>query len=447
MRKLIVLVLILAAAVAGFLWWRSSKKAGAEARFRTEKVDKGDVVATVSASGTLNAVPTVSAGRRASGVIARFHATSNSGVERGQPLGGIVPLRFQATVDQRRAGVARQRIDLRNSELQFVRAKSLYDQQLLSKAEYDIAQATRDGAAASVRQSEAALQQSEANLSYTRIASPISGVVVARQIDVGQTVAASFQAPTLFTIAQDLTKMQVLTNIDEADIGRVREGQKAVFSVDAFPDGSFPGQVSQIRLSPQTVQNVVTYPVLLDVANPEGRLRPGMTANVQIPVDSREGVLRVPNAALRFKPSPDMLVAQKAPEAAGATEGKNGAGEKKPDEAKAGSGAEPSASNGNGGRRSRGGGREGGPPGARGGGRGPSRSGTVYVEAGKGKLRPVTVRTLITDGNYTAIESKDLSEGDSVVLGLATSKAALTAGGAGRPPNLGGGGGGVGRGM
>ncbi|MBL8112610.1 MAG: efflux RND transporter periplasmic adaptor subunit, partial [Acidobacteria bacterium] len=294
----------------------------------------------------------------------------------------------------------------------------------------------------------------EANLSYTKIASPISGVVVARQIDVGQTVAASFQAPTLFTIAQDLTKMQVLTNIDEADIGRVKEGQKAVFSVDAFPDGSFSGNVSQIRLSPQTVQNVVTYPVLLDVANPEGRLRPGMTANVQIPVDSREDVLRVPNAALRFKPSPDMLVAEKAPPAAGAAaapegdakpaEEPNGAGGKKDGEgARPGAAGEPAASGGG----RRGGRGAGGPPGARGGGgRGSSRSGTVYVEAGKGKLRAVNVRTLITDGNYTAIVSKDLAEGDSVVLGLATSKAGQSAGGgAGRPPNLGGGGGGMGR--
>jgi HlyD family secretion protein len=336
MRKLIVLVLILAAAVAGFLWWRSSKKAGAEARFRTEKVDKGNVVATVSASGTLNAVTTVNVGSQVSGLIARLHADFNSEVKKGQLLAEIDPLPFQATVDQRRADVARQRIDLRNSELQFVRAKSLYDQQLLSKAEYDIAQATRDGAAASVRQSEAALQQSEANLSYTRIASPISGVVVARQIDVGQTVAASFQAPTLFTIAQDLTKMQVLTNIDEADIGRVREGQKAVFSVDAFPDGSFSGQVSQIRLSPQTVQNVVTYPVLLDVANPEGRLRPGMTANVQIPVDSGR---RPPCTELRCASlPPEMLVARRprAPRLRRKLERRRpcpgAAGEKKPDE-------------------------------------------------------------------------------------------------------------------
>ncbi|MBL8113681.1 MAG: biotin/lipoyl-binding protein, partial [Acidobacteria bacterium] len=157
MRKLIVLVLILAALAAGFLWWRSSKKAGAEARFRTEKVDKGDVVATVSASGTLNAVTTVNVGSQVSGLIARLHADFNSEVKKGQLLAEIDPLPFQATVDQRRADVARQRIDLRNAELQFVRAKSLYDQQLLSKAEYDIAQATRDGAAASVRQREAAL--------------------------------------------------------------------------------------------------------------------------------------------------------------------------------------------------------------------------------------------------------------------------------------------------
>lgn len=427
-KALVGAVIVAAVVVAAVLLLSKDKKSGP--KFRKEKVTKGSVVATVTATGTLSAVTTVKVGSQVSGIIAKLHADFNSEVRRGQLLAELDPTPFQATVEQRRADLERAKVELRNAELVLARAKKLLEAQLQAQSEYDTAKANRDAAAASVAQSSASLKQAETNLAYTRILSPIDGVVVDRQYDIGQTVAASFQAPVLFTIAQDLTKMQVLTNIDEADIGRVKEGQEATFNVDAFAERTFTGRVSQIRLSPQTVQNVVTYPVLLDVGNPELRLRPGMTANVLVPVDRRDDVLRVPNAALRFKPDPADLAdggtkkadAAAAPGAApaggteGATAGAPGSG--------------------------RPGRREGGRPGGDGAGRsgagrsGPSRSGEVYVELPTGKLRTVRLRTMLTDGNLTAVETDELKEGDEVVLGLATARAAGNAGG-GAPRGMG----------
>ncbi len=305
-RVLIIGLAVAVAALAALLL--TTRRGTAEARFRKARVDKGDVVATVTATGTLSAVTTVQVGSQVSGIIAKLHVDFNSTVKKGQLLAELDPTPFQQTVDQRRADLEKAKVELRNAELSLTRSKSLTAQQLLAQSDLDAAQTTRDSAAAAVSQAQAALKQAETNLSYTRIASPIDGVVVSRQYDVGQTVAASFQAPVLFTIAQDLTKMQVLTNIDEADVGRVRVAQEATFSVDAFPDQPFRGAVSQIRLSPQTVQNVVTYPVMLDVANPDLKLKPGMTANVQVPVEVRKDVLRVPNASLRFRPDNADLV-------------------------------------------------------------------------------------------------------------------------------------------
>lgn len=424
-KALIVSAVVVAVVAAGVLLLSREKQAGP--KFRKEAVTRGDVVATVSATGTLSAVTTVKVGSQVSGIIARLHADFNSEVRKGQLLGELDPTPFQATVDQRRADLERAKVELRNAELVLARAKKLLEAQLQAQSDYDTAKANRDAAAASVEQSTASLRQAETNLGYTRIVSPIDGVVVNREYDIGQTVAASFQAPTLFTIAQDLTKMQVLTNIDEADIGRVKEGQEATFTVDAFAERPFTGRVSQIRLSPQTVQNVVTYPVLLDVSNPELRLRPGMTANVSIPVDRRDGVLRVPNAALRFRPDPADLedggkkAEGKPTDAAGARTGGGG----RPEGGPAGE------------RAARGAGRPG--PGARPGGGerpeagrpGPSREADVYLELPTGKLRRVHLKTALTDGNRTAVESDELKEGDEVVLGLATARAMASGGGNG----------------
>ncbi len=429
-RVLIIGIAVVLVALAAVLLL--SRRGSAEAKFRKAKIDKGEVVATVTATGTLSAVTTVQVGSQVSGIIAKLHVDFNSQVRKGQLLAELDPTPFQQTVDQRRADLEKAKVELRNAEISLTRSKSLNAQQLLAQSDLDAAQTARDSAAASVSQAQAALKQAETNLSYTKITSPIDGVVVSRQYDVGQTVAASFQAPVLFTIAQDLTKMQVLTNIDEADVGRIREGQVASFSVDAFPDVNFKGTVAQIRLSPQTVQNVVTYPVMLDVPNADLKLKPGMTANVQVPVEVRKDVLRVPNAALRFRPDNADLV----PEARG---GKAKAAAPAGSASSAQSSAPAAPETGQPGGRPGAGGRGPGGAGGRAGGGGGTgvrpggfSTGTLYVEVPNtnGKLRPVTVKTLITDGNLTAIQSNDLKEGDEIIVGLATARAGVPGNGA-----------------
>ena len=419
-RVLISGIVVAVAALVGAFFY--TRRGSAEPKFRKGKIDKGDVVATVTATGTLSAVTTVKVGSQVSGIIAKLYVDFNATVKKGQLLTELDPTPFQQTVDQRRADLEKAKVELRNAEISLTRSKNLAKQQLLAQSDLDGAQTARDSAAAAVAQSQAALKQAETNLSYTRITSPIDGVVVDRQYDVGQTVAASFQAPVIFTIAQDLTKMQVLTNIDEADVGRVKVGQEASFSVDAFSDQPFKGAVSQIRLSPQTVQNVVTYPVVLDVANLDLKLKPGMTANVQVPVDVRKDALRVANSALRFRPDNSDLVAEvrkdKPKEA-----GKGGTASTAPQAPGSGAGA-PATSERTGPPRSGATGATGGRPGA-GGARPSGGTGTLYVEVPNtgGKLKPVTVRTLITDGNLTAIRTDELKEGDEVIVGLATARA------------------------
>jgi HlyD family secretion protein len=369
--------------------------------YRTEKVDRGDVTKTVTATGTLSAVTTVQVGSQVSGVIARLYADFNSKVERGQLLAELDPTPFQAQMEQRRADLTRAQVETANARITFQRQQRLAASGLSAQAELDSAKAQYDAAQAQVQQSAAALRQAETNLRYTKILSPIDGVVVDRQYDVGQTVAASFQAPTLFSIAQDLTKMQVQADVDQSDIGTVKVGQPARFTVDAYPEEEFRGRISQIRLNAQVNQNVVTYPVIIEVANPEQRLRPKMTANVIFDVATVRDVLRVPNAALRFKPPTDE---GERPAATGTATG---------------GGAE---------RRAMRSGQGGGPAGAAAqmpsgrGGRRPTRGQTVYILDAEKKLKPVQIRTGITDGRFTQVVEGPLKPGDPVIVGVATSK-------------------------
>src|ERR1700674_2666137 len=257
-------------------------------KYRATPVDSGTVVSTVTATGTLSAVTTVAVGSQVSGIISKLYVDYNSHVKKGQLLAELDPTPFQEALDQQRANVAKAKSDERLAGVNLGRQQKLRDLQLIAASDYDTSLAQRDDAAAVVKQTEAALKQAQTNLSYTSIKAPIDGVVVDRPYNVGQTVAASFQAPVIFSIAQDLTKMQVLTNIDEADVGGIKLGQTATFTVDAYPD--------------QTLRGTVASPVMLAVRTPDGKLMPGMTANVVIPVDVRRSTLRVPNAALRFKP-------------------------------------------------------------------------------------------------------------------------------------------------
>ena len=383
-----------------------------DAQYKTEKIDRGNVTMTVTATGTLSAVTTVQVGSQVSGVIARLYADFNSQVKKGQMLAELDPTPFEAQVEQRRADVTRAQVQTDDARIKYDRQKRLLDAGLTAQAEVDSAKATLDAARAQVQQATAALSQSTTNLRYTKITAPTDGVVVDKQYEVGQTVAASFQAPTLFQIAQDLTKMQVQADVDQSDIGRVKVGQIARFNVDAYPDEEFRGRISQIRYNAQVNQNVVTYPVILEVENPEGRLRPKMTANVTIDVDTVRDVLRVPNTALRFKP-PQPEGSEK--------ESRAGGGDASDRVARSGQGGGPmgAAAQIPRGRR----------------GAAAAKTQTVYTMGADKKLTPVEVRTGITDGRFTQVVSGALKEGDAVVIGLATAKveSAAPMGGQGGP--------------
>ena len=309
---------VLLAAVALWRWRASASKPGPQ--IESARVDRGRIVAKVTATGTLSAIVTVQVGSQVSGRVAALHADFNSPVKKGQLIAKIDPQLFQAAVEQARANLvaaqgnlSKARAQAVDAERQYQRNETLAERKLIAQADLDTSQANAEAAQAQVKASEgaveqarAALHQAEVNLKYTDIVSPTSGVVISRNVDVGQTVAASLQAPTLFVIAEDLAKMQVDTNVAEADVGRLRAGMDASFTVDAYPSETFHGTVRQIRNAPQTVQNVVTYDAVIDVANPGLKLKPGMTANVTFVYAEKDDVLRVPNAALRFRPPPDL---------------------------------------------------------------------------------------------------------------------------------------------
>jgi HlyD family secretion protein len=289
---------------------------GTRVRLATAPVDRGTIAEVVGATGILQAVTTVQVGSQVSGTIASLSADFNSRVRKGEVIARLDPSLFQARVEQAKANLVAARANLERTHAtsedarqKYERARALSAENLLPESDLESAKATFDAAVAQDRATEAAVSQAEAavnqatlDLSHTIIAAPIDGVVLGRNVDVGQTVAASLQAPTLFVIANDLTQMQVKAAIDEADIGRVREGQAVSFRVDAYPDEEFSGIVEQVRLQPITNQNVVTYDTLIAVANPDQKLMPGMTATVSVVVQEKHDVLRVPAAALRYRP-------------------------------------------------------------------------------------------------------------------------------------------------
>jgi HlyD family secretion protein len=313
MKKIIIAVVILILILIGVLYF--FKKSDKAPQYITQTAERGDIRATVSATGTVNAVTTVLVGTQVSGTIKQLYVDYNSTVKKGQLLAQIDPASFEAQVAQAsanlllaRANLEKSRVALRDTLTTFERNKILYGKNFISKSDLDTSETVYLSALAQIKASEAQVEQtraalslSQTNLRYTQIVSPVNGTVISRSIDVGQTVAASFQTPTLFTIAQDLTKMQIDASIDEADIGRIKTNQPVTFTVDAYPDQTFKGNVSEIRNAPTTVQNVVTYAVIVKVDNPELKLKPGMTANVSIIIDDKKGILRIPNAALRVK--------------------------------------------------------------------------------------------------------------------------------------------------
>jgi HlyD family secretion protein len=311
------LILALVAAGGGTAWYRySASERVPKIRYESVAVERGPISAKVTASGTLSALVTVLVGSQVSGRIETIKVDYNSPVKKGQVIATIEPSLFNAAVQQARANYAAAKAALEKSKAQAVdadrqhkRSETLSSQKFIAQAEFETAEANASVAKSQVSASEAGVEQAraalnlaEVNLTYTTIQSPIDGVVISRSVDVGQTVAASLQAPTLFTIAQDLTKMQVDTSVAEGDVGKIQPGMKVSFVVDAYPTERFEGSVRQVRDAPTTVQNVVTYDAVIDVDNAKRLLKPGMTANVTFIYAQKDSVLYVPNAALRFKP-------------------------------------------------------------------------------------------------------------------------------------------------
>ena len=313
MKKIAVVTLIVAILGTGLFVLLKEKKSGI--KFRTEKVVKGEIEATVTATGTVNPVTTVLVGTQVSGTIKHLYADFNSSVKKGELIALIDPDRFEADVEQSRANLISAKANVEKSEalltdakVTMERKKELFEKGFGSKSDFDTAEANYNSARAQlgadkarVAQAAANLRSSETNLMYTKILSPVDGIVISRNVDVGQTVAATFQTPTLFTIAEDLTKMQIDSSVDEADIGKIQADQPVKFTVDAYPDITFEGKVTQIRNAPVIVQNVVTYDVVVKVDNSELKLKPGMTANISIIVANKKDVLKIPNVALRFR--------------------------------------------------------------------------------------------------------------------------------------------------
>jgi HlyD family secretion protein len=437
-RKVIAALVAVVVVAGAIVAWRVTRPAPPP-RYETARVDRGRIVAQVTATGTLSALVTVQVGSQVSGRIAQLNVDFNSPVKKGQLIAKLDPELFRAALEQARANHVAAQGDLTKAKVQaadalrqLARTRSLAERQLVAQADLDTAQANADAAAAGVEgaagrvaQANAALQQAQVNLAYTSIISPIDGTVISRSVDVGQTVAASLQAPTLFVIAEDLKKMQVDTSVAEADIGKLRDGMEASFTVDAYPGRRFKGVVRQIRNAAQTVQNVVTYDAVVDVSNPDLALRPGMTANVTFIYAERPDTLRVPNAALRFRPPSDL----QGPKRGGAPgDGKGGAGA-----APAGAGA--AAGSGPGAAEARG-------PGAPGGGRRaegnePTDRRTIWVLRGE-TPEAIRIRTGVSDGSMTEVVEGEVRDGDAAITDATgpDGKPAGMGGARGGPPRM-----------
>jgi HlyD family secretion protein len=383
--------------------------------FRTEKVTRGPVSEVVSATGDVSAVVTVNVGSQISGIISKLYVDFNSPVKKDQVLAEIDPRLFRAALARAMAGLAaadadvvKARAALADAERTERRSLELAKRSLLAQADVDAAVAAREGAAAALLGAQARVLQARAdrdtaqtNVQLCQIRSPIDGIVISRSIDVGQTVAASLQAPTLFLIANDLTRMQILANVDEADVGKVKDGLTARFSVDAFPGEAFEGRIREVRQAPNAIQNVVTYPAVIDAPNPERKLRQGMTASVTIVTSQRSDALRMPNAALRYRPSGEEGGGGRGDGGGGAS----GGGERER--------ARPAGTPGVARADSPDGGA--GPRGEEAGRRKGARRGRVFRLV-EGKASPVDVQVGISDGRQTELLA-GLTEGDEVIVG------------------------------
>lgn len=387
MKKKIGGFLLVGAAVAGALWaWdRNGQEAAA---YRFTEVERGDLHSVVSTTGTLEAVTTVSVGTQVSGMVAEIDVDFNDQVAAGQVVARLDTTLLETAVRDAEAQLARTEAERLRAERDHARMSSLFDEELVSQSELDATENVLAVARASAESAAVGVVRARQNLAYATITSPISGTVIQRTVDVGQTVAASLAAPELFLIAADLSRMQILAAVDESDIGMIREEQAVQFTVQAYPDETFAGRVRQVRLQSSTQENVVSYTVVIDVDNPELHLLPGMTATVEFVVASAEDVMKIANAALRFRPTQDMVAELRERRERQSPEGA------------------PMAR-----------------PGAGGGGR-PAPEGVdrsdiarLWCLDDEGRLTVVPVRTGLSDGQMTQIEGRRLAEGMQVIIG------------------------------
>jgi len=409
--------LLLIAVAAGLYFFLASGN-NADVQYRFDKVSRGDVQMVVTATGTLSAVTTVQVGTQVSGIIAKINVDFNDRVKRNQVIALIDPTMLQQSVRDAEASRERAQAQFNEVKRALDRVTILLGKNLASQADYDAALTQFESNKAARTQAEAQYERANINLRYATIRAPIDGVVISRQVDVGQTVAASFSSPTLFTIANDLTKMQVLANVDEADIGKVHIGQDVAFTVDAYAEQTFHGSVRQVRLAPVTVQNVVNYVVVIDVPNGDLKLMPGMTATVTVMVQKRENTLKVPTVALRFQPPADQIEARK--DSSRGTQQDSARSERRRQYAQGGG-------EGRGSGQGMGQGMAGGTDQAAMQRRMAARGvGRLWVVNANKKLEPIIVRLGLSDGTFTEITSNKITEGQEVVTGVVLQKAAAS---------------------
>ena len=383
-KTLVIVAGLGVAASAGWYAIQHGQKKTPDQLYRLESVKKGDITQTVSANGTLNPIVLVNVGTQVSGTVTQLYVDFNDKVEKGQPLLELDRSLLAAQARQSAAAIGNISATLELARANEARMKELFAQEYVSRQEFDQAVQARKSAEAQLAQARALADRDQVNLNYTTIRSPVSGIVVDRVVDRGQTVAASLQTPTLIKIAQDLSEMRIDSSFAEADIGKIKAGQKVSFTVDAFPERSFSGEVQQIRLNPTVTQNVVTYNVRISLQNPDQILLPGMTAYVNIAIAKADDVLMVPNAALRFKPA----------DSAGKTVEMNG---------DASSNATANGTDRREGRKGKRGNHDG-------------NTGTVYVVEGD-VIRPVSDENGITDNRMTEITGGELKDGARVIVG------------------------------
>ena len=411
MKSRIILIIVLSVAVigtGGFFYFSSGSSA--EVMYRFEKVTRGDLQVVVTATGTLSADTTVEVGTQVSGTISKLYVDWNSKVKKGQVIALIDPTFLASAVQDAEASLEKAKAQTDDSKRTYLREKDLLSKGLAAQADYDAAITAYESNVAAQKSAQSQLDRARINLKYATITAPIDGVVISRAVDIGQTVAASFSTPTLFTIANDLTKMQVQAAVDEADIGRVQNGEEVLFTVDAYPEQTFHGTVTQIRLMPVTVQNVITYTVIIDVPNPDLKLMPGMTATITILVTKKESVLKIPTIAFRFQPLPDQIDVPR--DSTGAPEDSAKIAERRAKYAQMqGGGTAGQAS------------------------RAPTR---LWVLGKNKKLTPIYIRPGIADGTFTEILHGKIEEGQEVVVGVMSQRPTATA----TPFAPGGGGGG-----